>query len=810
MVIAKTIEIAWHDDSAIWSVDVSVHNRVVTASGDKVARVWRCHPNPHSHLSPRPTSTTTPTKPPRPSPRPELTLVTWLCDLRAHATTINIARFAPHGAAIATAADLGEIVIWTIDPRPPEHSSLAAAVADDQTPAERWQRSTTLRGHVQDVLHLSWSADSTRLASASVDNTVMIWDLRNPSRTPVSIRSHSNFVQGVAFDPFDRLVASMGNDRTLRIFTENNTTWHQVAYLASLSPDARLFADDAKFNNMFRRLDWSPDGSVLACPSGLHLPKGQKHLFAVHLFARNNWFSPVVQCGGLTTPPCAVRFSPILYELRPTITNADTTNPSTTPNSIAPKPTPPDANQPVGNGPVSENIPTTITDAQDAFASFTYRMIFAVVCVDLVLFYDTQNLTRPFAVVDGLHCAEHTDVAWSADGLTAFVSSVDGYISTVCFTSSELGTPLTEEATPHWLLRQKVPDPMTHKTTFEHTAPVTVAPKKTPATIATIPIAEQASTMPQISPRSFKRSKVADDACPPMTTQTTGMQRRRIVGGLPPSGPSQTVAVDTPPAPVVDTPNKQIEPAIVNQDQTSSVQVTQPSAPSQEEDVVQQAQLTYTPQPEATSSATVAPTVQRSSPASSQGTSAQSVAVGSSAVLNVAQQATCSAEASHSALRSQTSLPCEVTAGVCAAALNTQAGDETDGKKECKTAVTTAAVKVSASSVSPRSTSKSVTATPKKRSKPGKVQTKFVFKKSGGDRPAVPVVHLDKASGSAAMVAKESGATDVGGQTGRGDVEGGHASERAVACTETEMDSGSAECAKECAKECEGDKDERK
>lgn len=455
---AKALEIAWHDDSPIWSVDISCDNRVVTASGDKVARLWRFHPNPHSALSsfattpreanspsddcgPRastpPKSSATSTNP-TPSKQSlklsrlssiklDATLVEWLCDLRAHATTINIARFSPDGLSVATAADHGEIVIWRLNLAPVEISPLSAAVHDDDAPKERWQIDVTLRGHLQDVLDLAWSLDSSKLVSASVDNTVMIWDLRNPTKMPITLRNHSNFVQGIAIDPLSRLVASMGNDRCLRVFTSNSSTWCQVTSVSSLGPDSRLFLDDSQFNSFFRRLSWSPDGSILACPSGVHLPREpKKRLFAVHIFARNQWNAPILQCGGLVTPASAVRFSPILYHLR---------NP--------PKPTP------------SPTSPTTVASksSQAPFRLFTYRMVFAVACAHIILFYDTEHLTRPFASVEGLHCAEHTDITWSADGRTLLVSAVDGYISVISFSEEELGRPLSQAEMPPWLNR---------------------------------------------------------------------------------------------------------------------------------------------------------------------------------------------------------------------------------------------------------------------------------------------------------------------------------------------------------------------
>lgn len=452
---AKALEIAWHDDSPIWSVDISCDNRVVTASGDKVARLWKFHPRPHSALSSFASASAdtnltadtghqgltprqTPKSPATPTPskqssklstlssiKLDATLVEWLCDLRAHATTINIARFSPDGLAVATASDHGEIVIWRLNTAPVEISPLAAAAHNDDAPKERWQVDVTLRGHLQDVLDLAWSSNSSKLVSASVDNSVMIWDLLNPTKAPITLRNHSNFVQGVAIDPLSRLVASMGNDRTLRVFTASSSTWSQIASVNSLGPDSRLFLDDSQFNSFFRRLSWSPDGSVLACPSGIHLPKEpKKRLYAVHIFARGRWNAPVLQCGGLVTPACAVRFSPVLYHLR---------------NPLKSSPPP--------------GSPTTVAakSSHTPFRSFTYRMVFAVACAHIILFYDTEHLTHPFASVEGLHCAEHTDITWSADGRTLLVSAVDGYISVISFSDEELGKPLTQVELPPWL-----------------------------------------------------------------------------------------------------------------------------------------------------------------------------------------------------------------------------------------------------------------------------------------------------------------------------------------------------------------------
>lgn len=60
-----------------------------------------------------------------------------------------------------------------------------------------------LRGHHSDVYDLCWSPDSTHLVSGSVDNTSIVWDV-TVCKAVQTLKDHSNFVQGVAWDPRDK------------------------------------------------------------------------------------------------------------------------------------------------------------------------------------------------------------------------------------------------------------------------------------------------------------------------------------------------------------------------------------------------------------------------------------------------------------------------------------------------------------------------------------------------------------------------------------------------------------------------------
>lgn len=77
---------------------------------------------------------------------------------------------------------------------------------------ETWLIYKTLRGHLEDVYDISWSLDSLRLVSGSVDNTAIIWDMKK-GKSQALFNDHKGFVQGVAWDPRSKYVATLATDR---------------------------------------------------------------------------------------------------------------------------------------------------------------------------------------------------------------------------------------------------------------------------------------------------------------------------------------------------------------------------------------------------------------------------------------------------------------------------------------------------------------------------------------------------------------------------------------------------------------------
>jgi chromatin assembly factor 1 subunit B len=71
---------------------------------------------------------------------------------------------------------------------------------------------TFYRGHLEDILDLSWSRDGSTLISGSIDNSAILWNVINGDRLAI-IKEPKGFVQGVAFDPLGNYFAVMSTDR---------------------------------------------------------------------------------------------------------------------------------------------------------------------------------------------------------------------------------------------------------------------------------------------------------------------------------------------------------------------------------------------------------------------------------------------------------------------------------------------------------------------------------------------------------------------------------------------------------------------
>lgn len=194
-------------------------------------------------------------------------------DLTRHQKAVNCVRWSPSGEYLASCDDESVIIVWKKKPE-----TDAGSLFDDGTDSDKetWLSYKTLRGHLEDVYDLSFSPDSNFLISGSIDNTAIVWDIHKAKSTAI-LRDHKGFVQGVAWDPLNKYLATLSTDRHFRIFDaktkkiiqRNNKSLIPVAEgNAFYKKQIRLFHDDT-LQTFFRRLSFSPDGSLIVVPSGI-------------------------------------------------------------------------------------------------------------------------------------------------------------------------------------------------------------------------------------------------------------------------------------------------------------------------------------------------------------------------------------------------------------------------------------------------------------------------------------------------------------------------------------------------------------
>jgi hypothetical protein len=118
-------------------------------------------------------------------------------------------------AKVATEPDLAQLLslesLRTVNTIQGRESLLGGLLAPDH-------EINRLLGHTTTVVGVAFSPDGTRIATASADRTVRLWDAATGKQIGQPLTGHTDQVYGVAFSPDGTRIASASADRTVRLW----------------------------------------------------------------------------------------------------------------------------------------------------------------------------------------------------------------------------------------------------------------------------------------------------------------------------------------------------------------------------------------------------------------------------------------------------------------------------------------------------------------------------------------------------------------------------------------------------------------
>ena len=310
-----------------------------------------------------------------------------------HSGTIHTVRFSPGGKFLASGADDKYVCIYTLDPNAPKHATFGS---NEAPPVEHWPVFRRLIGHENDVQDLGWSHDGTVLVSVGLDSKIAVWSGYTFEKLK-TISNHTSHVKGITFDPANKYFATASDDRTIKVFrftspTQNYTSHDAVNNFMLETTIVQPFIN-SPLTTYFRRCSWSPDGVHIAAANAVNGPAP-----AIAIIMRGTWDGDTTLIGHeAAVEVCA--FAPRLY-------------------SATPDP------QPDANGHLPPN--TTVIACGGA---------------DKTLSIWTTQSPRPLVVTQELAEKPVSDLRWTPDGMTLFVTALDGTVVTVMFEEGELGYP---------------------------------------------------------------------------------------------------------------------------------------------------------------------------------------------------------------------------------------------------------------------------------------------------------------------------------------------------------------------------------
>ncbi|KJR40131.1 repeat-containing protein [Candidatus Magnetoovum chiemensis] len=150
--------------------------------------------------------------------------------LKGHSAPVSSVAFTPDGRLLVSASLDNTVRLWNVENKKSLH---------------------TYEGHIGPVRSVAVSSDGSFIASSSSDNTIILWNIKERSLA-CTFKMHRGPVESISFSPDGDLLASGGSDAKLILWDIANK-------------NALYTFEAQQENGSIKSVSFSPDGKLLSC-----------------------------------------------------------------------------------------------------------------------------------------------------------------------------------------------------------------------------------------------------------------------------------------------------------------------------------------------------------------------------------------------------------------------------------------------------------------------------------------------------------------------------------------------------------------